>query len=136
MIFPFCTALTFHHKLLYKVFQFLFLYKQFIILMTWQLLHWTVSSFQCAFWKPLFYLFLIVCRLVTSSRKSKRVPEKTSISALLTMPKPSTVWITIKHGKFWKSSEDQATWPASWETCMQVRKQQLELDIEQQTGSK
>ena len=28
------------------------------------------------------------------------------------------------------------TWPASWETCMQVRKQQLELDMEQQTGSK
>ena len=33
-------------------------------------------------------------------RKSKRVPEKTSISALLTMPKPLTVWITINCGKF------------------------------------
>ena len=32
--------------------------------------------------------------------------------------------------------EYQATWPASWEICMQVRKQQLELDVEQQTGSK
>ena len=32
--------------------------------------------------------------------------------------------------------EYQTTWPASWEICMQVRKQQLELDIEQQTGSK
>ena len=32
--------------------------------------------------------------------------------------------------------EHQTTWPASWETCMQVRKQQLELDMEQQTGSK
>ena len=30
----------------------------------------------------------------------------------------------------------QTTWPASWETCIQVRKQQLELDMEQQTGSK
>ena len=30
----------------------------------------------------------------------------------------------------------EETWPASRETCMQVRKQQLELDIEQQTGSK
>ena len=30
----------------------------------------------------------------------------------------------------------QTTWPASWETCMQVRKQQLELDMEQQTGPK
>ena len=47
-----------------------------------------------------------------------------------------TVWITINWEKFWKRWEYQTTWPASWETCMQVRKQQLELDIEQQTGSK
>ena len=39
-------------------------------------------------------------------------------------------------GKFWKRWEYQTTWPASWEICMQVRKQQLELDMEQQTGSK
>ena len=39
-------------------------------------------------------------------------------------------------GKFWKKWEYQTTWPASWEICMQVRKQQLELDMEQQTGSK
>ena len=38
--------------------------------------------------------------------------------------------------KILKRWEYQATWPASWETCMQVRKQQLELDMEQQTGSK
>ena len=38
-------------------------------------------------------------------------------------------------GKFWKRWEYQTTWPASWETYMQVRKQQLELDMEQQTGS-
>ena len=36
-------------------------------------------------------------------------------------------------GKFWKRWEYQTTLPASWETCMQVRKQQLELDMEQQT---
>ena len=59
-----------------------------------------------------------------------------NISALLTMPKPLTVWITINGGKFWKKWEYQTTWPASWETYMQVRKQQLELDMEQQTGSK
>ena len=47
-----------------------------------------------------------------------------------------TVWITINCRKFWKRWEYQTTWPASWETCMQVRKQQLELDMEQQTGSK
>ena len=39
-------------------------------------------------------------------------------------------------GKFWKIWEYQTTWPASWKTCMQLRKQQLELDMEQQTGSK
>ena len=39
-------------------------------------------------------------------------------------------------GKFWKRWEYQTTWPTSWETYMQVRKQQLELDMEQQTGSK
>ena len=39
-------------------------------------------------------------------------------------------------GKFWKRWEYQTTWPASWETYMQVMKQQLELDMEQQTGSK
>ena len=38
--------------------------------------------------------------------------------------------------KFWKRWEYQTTWPTSWETCMQVRKQQLELDVEKQTGSK
>ena len=62
--------------------------------------------------------------------------RKTSTAALLTMPKPLTVRITINCGKFWKRWEYQATWPASWEICMQVRKQQLELDMEQQTGSK
>ena len=39
-------------------------------------------------------------------------------------------------GKFWKIWKYQTTWPASWEICMQGRKQQLELDMEQQTGSK
>ena len=46
------------------------------------------------------------------------------------------MWITINSGKFWKRWEYQAIWPASWETYMQVRKPQLELDMEQQTGSK
>ena len=44
--------------------------------------------------------------------------------------------ITINCGKFFKRWEYQTTWPASWETSMQVRKQQLELDMEKQTGSK
>ena len=70
------------------------------------------------------------------SWKKQESSRKTSISALLTMPKPLTLWITINCGKFWKRWEYQTTWPASWEICMQVRKQQLELDMEQQTGSK
>ena len=47
-----------------------------------------------------------------------------------------TVLITIKCRKFWKIWKYQTTWPASWKICMQVRKQQLELDMKQQTGSK
>ena len=41
----------------------------------------------------------------------------------------------VDHNKLWKILQ-QTTWPASWETYMQVRKQQLDLDMEQQTGSK
>ena len=43
----------------------------------------------------------------------------------------------VDHNKLWKilkEMEYQTTWPACWETCMQVRKQQLELDMEQQAG--
>ena len=65
-----------------------------------------------------------------SSRKQES-SRKTSISALLTMPKPLTVWITADCGKFWKRWEYQTTWSVFWETCMQVRKQQLELDMDQ-----
>ena len=45
----------------------------------------------------------------------------------------------VDHNKLWKilkETGNQTTWPTSWEICMQVRKQQLELDMEQQTGSK
>ena len=77
-------------------------------------------------------------KLPTSSGSSKtqESSKKTSISALLTMPKPLTVWITINCRKFWKRWEYQTTRPATWETYMQDRKQQLELDMEQRTGSK
>ena len=45
----------------------------------------------------------------------------------------------VYHNKLWKilqEREYQTTWPSSWEICMQIRKQQLELDMEKQTGSK
>ena len=51
------------------------------------------------------------------------------------MPKPLAVWIT-KTGKFLKRWEYQTILPASWEICMQIKKQQLELGMEQETGSK
>ena len=70
------------------------------------------------------------------SLKKQESSRKTSTSALLTMPKPLTVWITTNCRKFLKRWEYQTTLPASWEICMQVKKQQLELDMEQQTGSK
>ena len=71
---------------------------------------------------------------ITRKQESSR---KTTTSALLTTPKPLTVWITTNCGN---SSRDGTTrpptLPASWEICMQVKKQQLEMDMEQQTGSK
>ena len=69
------------------------------------------------------------------SLKNKESSRKTSTFALLTMPNPLTVWITENCGKL-KRWEYQTTWPASWEICMQVKKQHWELDVEQQTGSK
>ena len=72
----------------------------------------------------------------TGLSKKQESSRKTYVSALLTMPKPLTVWITVNSGKFWKRWEYQTTFAASWEMCIQVKKQQLEPDMEQQTGSK
>ena len=73
----------------------------------------------------------IKLRTSAGSLKKQESSRKASISALLIMPKPLTVWITINCGKFLKRWEYQSTWPASRETCMQIRKQELELDMEQ-----
>jgi len=70
------------------------------------------------------------------SWKKQESSRKTSTSALLSMPKPLTVWITGNCGKFWKRRKYQTTLPTSWEICMQMKKQQLEPDMGQQTGSK
>ena len=66
----------------------------------------------------------------------KESSRKTSTFALFTMPKPLTMWITINCGIFFKRWEYHTTWPVSWKICMQVKKQQSELDMEQWTGSK
>ena len=62
-------------------------------------------------------------KLPTSAGSSKKQESsrKTSISALLTMPKTLTVWITTNWGKFWKRWEYHTTWPASWEICSKSR---------------
>ena len=67
--------------------------------------------------------------------KSKGVSEK---HLLLLYWLLQSLWLcgSQQTGKFWKRWEYQTTWPVSWEICMQVKKQQLELDMEQQTGSK
>ena len=108
--------------------------------------HWVLGTKHSS-------LYLRICLKITTDYRNAEEPEiklptsagswkkqessrKTSISALLTMTKPLTVWITINCGKFFNRWEYQTTWSASWEICMQVRKQQLELDMEQQTGSK
>ena len=77
-------------------------------------------------------------KLSTSAVLSKKqeITRKTSTSALLIMTKTLTVWVTTNCGKFLKKGEYQTTRPVSWEMCMQVKKQQLELDMEQQTSSK
>ena len=65
-----------------------------------------------------------------------RESRKTSTSASCTIVKPLTMWITTNCGKFLKRWDYQTTLSVSWESCMQVKKQQLEPDMEQQTGSK
>jgi len=76
---------------------------------------------------------LLTCDGSETKQENSR---KTSTSALLTRLKPLTMWITTNYGKCLKRWEYQTTLPASLETCMQVKKQQLELDMEQWTGSK
>ena len=68
--------------------------------------------------------------------KARDFQKKNIYFCFIDYAKLLSVWITINCGKFWKRWEYQTTWPASWENFKQVRKQKLELDMEQQTGSK
>ena len=67
----------------------------------------------------------------TESQKKQQNSRKTSTSTSLTTLKPWTLWITTNYGKFFKRWEYQTTLLASWEICMQVKKQQLEPHMEQ-----
>ena len=92
-----------------------------------------VKTMFSSMWTINFQMFKLVLekaeepeiKLQASAGSSKKQESyrKTSTSALLTMPKPLTVWITINCGKFWKWWEYQTPWPASWEICMHVKKQ-------------
>ena len=73
-----------------------------------------------------------ICWIMEKAREF----QKNIYSALLSMPKLLTVWITTNCGKLLKRREYHTTLPASWEICMQIKKQHLELDMEQQSGSK
>ena len=69
-------------------------------------------------------------------RKSKRIPEKNIYFCFIDYTK---TFDCVDHNKLWEilqEIETPDTLPASWEICMQIKKQQLELDMEQQTGSK
>ena len=70
----------------------------------------------------------------TGSSKKQESSRNISTSALLTTPKP--LCGSQQTGKFFKRWEYKTTLPASLVACILVKKQQLELDMEQQTGSK
>ena len=75
------------------------------------------------------------CQHPLDHRNSKRVPENIYFCFI----DHAKAFDCVVHNKLWKILKKMGisdTWPASWETCMQVRKKQLELDMEQQTVSK
>ena len=74
--------------------------------------------------------------IFAGSLKKQESSRKTSISALFDYAK---AFDCVDHNKLWKILKEMGIpdhRPASWKTCMQVRRQQLELDMEQHTGSK
>ena len=74
-------------------------------------------------------------KLPTSAGSSKEF-QKNICFCFIDYAKSLTMWITINCRKLWKRWEYQTTWPAFLEICKQVRKQQLERNMEQETGSK
>ena len=76
-------------------------------------------------------------KLPTSTGSSKKQESSRKISFCFI--DYAKAFDCVDHNKLWKILKEMGipdTWPVSWETYMQVRKQQLELDMEQQTGSK
>ena len=100
-----------------------------------QYVNWELPDIQAGFRKGRRIIDQIVniCWIIEKNRKFQK---KKSTSALWTTVKPLTVWITTNCGKLFERWEYQTTWPTFWETCMQVRKQQSELDMKEWTGFK
>ena len=94
------------------------------------------SQRSVLFPRPLDMCFLWLVWIAKHTPASKKQEFQKNISFCFIGYTRAFVWITTKCGKFFKRWEYQTTWPASLEICMQVKKQQLELDMEQQTGSK
>ena len=75
------------------------------------------------------------CQYPLDHQKSKKFQKNINFCFIYY----AKVFDCVDHNKLWKimkEMEYQTTWPASWQICMQIRQQQLELDMEQQTGSK
>ena len=73
-----------------------------------------------------------VCQIIEEAREF----QKNMYFCFTEYSKALTVWITTNCEKFFNRWAYQTTWPDPWEVCIQVKKQQLELNMEQQTGFK
>ena len=76
---------------------------------------------------------------VQTSAGSSKKQESSRINIYFCFIDYAKAFDCVDHSKLWKILQEMGIpdiWPASWEICMQVRKHQLELDMEQQTGSK
>jgi len=98
-----------------------------------QYLKWELPDVQAGFKKSRGTIDQIakICWIIGKTREF----QENIYFASLTMLKPLTVWITTNWVTFLKRWDYQTTLPASWEICMKVKKQQLELDMEQWTCS-
>ena len=107
------------------------------------LARWCSKSFKLGFssiWIEKFQMYKmdlekaeeLEIKLPTSigSWRKQRSSRKRFTSALSTNLKPSLLWIITNYGKFLRRWEYQTTLPVSWEACMQIKKQQLESDME------
>ena len=95
-----------------------------------QYLNWELSDVQARFRKGRETRGQVVniCCII----KKARVPEK----HLFLLYDYTKAFDCVDHNKLWKILQEMGIPDTSWEICMQVKKQQFKLDMEQQTGSK